>query len=280
MKSASYIKNRDRKAPTFANINLLGNCNTNCYFCLGKDISEQLCGKNQLDLHFSEWKNFNEFLSDCTDAGITKLYMTGQTADGLQYKYLDELIIYLQFCGFTVGVRTNGYLAEEKMTEISIMEDEIGYSIHTLNPETNKKIMGRSDIPDWNKIIPASGDNVRVSIVVNRYNVDELYELLGYLSTFENVRYIQMRRISTDTRLEELQIDLDVYEDWFEKFKRMGFEKTGEFYGADQYNVAGKEVNFWRTVETNVNSFNYFTDGTISDEYFIVEGYLKYMEEE
>lgn len=31
----------------------------------------------------------------------------------------------------------------------------------------------------------------------------------------------------------------------------------------------------WRTVETSVNSINYFTDGTISDEYFIVEGYLK-----
>lgn len=53
-------------------------------------------------------------------------------------------------------------------------------------------------------------------------------------------------------------------------------KKTGEFYLADQYNLFGKEINFWRTVETNINSLNYFTDGTCSDEYFIVEGYLKY----
>lgn len=33
------------------------------------------------------------------------------------------------------------------------------------------------------------------------------------------------------------------------------------------------EVVFWRTVKTTTNSFNYFTDGTFSKEYFIVEGY-------
>ena len=34
------VKNRNRNAYTFANINLLGHCNANCYFCLGKDIAE------------------------------------------------------------------------------------------------------------------------------------------------------------------------------------------------------------------------------------------------
>ena len=52
-------------------------------------------------------------------------------------------------------------------------------------------------------------------------------------------------------------------------------EMTGKFYLAEQYNLYGKEVNFWRTVETTCNSLNYFTDGTCSSEYFIVEGYLK-----
>lgn len=276
-------KNRDRKAPTFANINLLGKCNANCYFCLGKDISEQLCGKNQLNVHFSEWKNFDDFICHCIENGIKKIYITGQTADGLQYEYLEELVSYLQYCDFTVGVRTNGYLAEEKMETIQMMEDEIGYSIHSLDPETNKKTMGRSDIPDWDYIIPASGDNVRVSIVLNRYNVGEFNDLVEYISRFPNVRYIQVRRISTDTRMEELGEDIELYEKFYQKFmEEYEFTGTftGTFYGAQQYKMYDKEVNFWKTVETSVNSFNYFTDGTISDEYFIVEGYLKNMGKE
>ena len=40
-------------------------------------------------------------------------------------------------------------------------------------------------------------------------------------------------------------------------------------------NIYDKPVVFWRTIKTSVNSLNYFTDGTVSDEYFVVEGYLK-----
>ena len=35
-------KNRNRGKFTFANINLLGKCNADCYFCLGKDIADEL----------------------------------------------------------------------------------------------------------------------------------------------------------------------------------------------------------------------------------------------
>ena len=38
------IKNRNRQVPTFANINLLGKCNADCYFCLGKDIKSEVDG--------------------------------------------------------------------------------------------------------------------------------------------------------------------------------------------------------------------------------------------
>lgn len=267
-------KNRNRKDFTFANINLLGSCNANCYFCLGKDIESELKGKNQLNTHFTEWKNFESFLEQCKDNNVKKLYLTGQTADGLQYKYLDEIIDYLQNNGFLVGVRTNGYLAEEKMSSIQKMKVGIGYSIHTLKPDVNKTIMGKSNLPDWNKIIPLSGDNVRISIVLNRYNVDEFDDLVKFSAKFPNVKYIQVRRISTDTRMELLQEDIDLYEEFYNDFKNK-HKQTGEFYLAEQYQMYGKEVNFWRTVETDCNSLNYFTDGTCSDEYFIVEGYLK-----
>lgn len=267
-------KNRNREDYSFANINLLGKCNADCYFCLGKDIKEELEGKNQLATHFSEWKNFEQFLKLCKEKEVNKLYLTGQTADGLQYKYLDDIVDHLQNRDFLVGVRTNGYLAQKKMGAIQKMKGGIGYSIHTLDPAKNQLIMGKDKIPNWDKIIPASGPNVRVSIVLNRYNIDEFYPLCEYISKFENVRYIQVRRISTDTRESELIQDVKLYEDFYKKFEKT-HQKTGEFFLAQQFMLYGKEINFWRTVETSINSMNYFTDGTYSDKYFIVEGYLE-----
>lgn len=279
MEKIKINKNRNREGFTFANINLLGQCNANCYFCLGKDISKELEGKNQLNVHFSEWKNFDKFLATCKQTGIKKLYLTGQTADGLQYKYLQEIIDYLQENGFLVGVRTNGLLAEAKMNCIQSMNDEIAYSIHTLKPDVNKAIMGFTKIPNWDIIIPASGDNVRISIVLCRYNIDEFDDIIKYISKFDNVRYIQVRRISTDTRYELLKEDISLYEQFYNKFsKEHQSDRISDFYLAQRYMLYGKEINFWRTVETSVNSLNYFTDGTCSDEYFIVEGYLKYMD--
>ena len=272
-------KNRERELPTFANINLLGNCNANCYFCLGKDIKEELKGKNQLEIHYKEWTNIIKFISLCKEKNIKNIYITGQTADGLQYKYLSELITCLQTEGFKVGIRTNGYLFNQKESIINQLDAGVGYSIHTLKPEVSKQIMGSSFIPNWNYILNNSGPNVRVSIVLNRYNKDEFYDLLDYIASFKTVRYIQVRRISTDTRFELLKEDIELYENIYKEFKEK-FEKTGQFYTADQFNYKGKEVDFWRTVETSIGSLNYFTDGTISDEYFIVEGYLKNRKEE
>jgi len=268
------VKNRKREKYTFANINLLGNCNADCYFCLGKDILQELAGKNQLNIHFSKWKNFEYFLQQCKKESVTKLYLTGQTADGLQYHYLSEIIDYLQDKGFIVGVRTNGYLAETKMDCIHKMDGEIEYSIHTLNREKNKIIMGKNYLPHWDKIIPASGENVRISIVLNRYNIDEFDDLINFASSFPNVKYIQVRRISTDTRLDLLQKDIDMFEEFYQKFAQT-HQQAGNYYLAQKYFLNGKEINFWRTVETSCNSLNYFTDGTCSNEYFIVEGYLK-----
>jgi MoaA/NifB/PqqE/SkfB family radical SAM enzyme len=269
------IKNRFRDKYSFANINLLGRCNADCYFCLGKDIKTELADQNQLQVPYSQWQNFERFLMVCEGCGVKKLYITGQTADGLQYKYLDELVDYLQNKGFVVGVRTNGYLALNKMATIRKMKDEIGYSIHTLNTITNKIIMGVEKIPDWDKIIPLSGDNVRIAIVLNRYNINEFDDIVKYVSKFSNVKYIQVRRISTDTRLDELSEDIQLFEKFFNAFHE-GKKEVGKFCLAPSYELYGKQISFWRTIETSCNSLNYFTDGTCSDEYFVVEGYLKY----
>ena len=118
MMTNQYInteKNRQRDPYSFANINLLGRCNVDCFFCLGKDIKEELSPHNQLNTHFSKWKNFWTFLEKCRTERVGKLYITGQNTDSLLYEYLDELIDHLHSLEFKIGLRTNGYKALESI---------------------------------------------------------------------------------------------------------------------------------------------------------------------
>lgn len=269
----TITKRRDRAEYSFANINLLGKCNAKCYFCLGEDIHDLLTVHNNIKTHFNEWKNFDKFVESCRKNNIKKIYLTGQNTDSLMYKYARELFTYLISESFTVGLRTNGYLAHKNIDLMNMCENSVGLSIHSMDPETNYKIMKRRDFPDWDTLIPQI-NNPRVAIVINRYNINEFFDILKYLSKFKNIKYVQARRISTDTRYEMFKPDLAIYEDLYDKVnKEWADSYLGDFYHAQQYNMYGLQVNFWRTVQTSVNSINYFTDGTLSDNYFVIEGY-------
>lgn len=270
-------KNRDRGSYTFANINLLGKCNANCYFCLGKDIPELLNKHNQEKVHWSDWRNFDKFLDRCRQEGIKKLYLTGQNTDALCYEYFDEFVDYIQSNGFLLGIRTNGYLLKEHIDAVRRLKDEVGLSVHSLDSDTNYKIMKRREILDWKSIIKdikSETNSVRVATVINRYNAIEFELVMKYLSEIDEIKYIQARRISTDIRQAELMPDIEIYEKIYQNIITK-YVTFGNFYGAHRVNMFGKEVCFWRTVETCANSLNYFTDGTCSDNYFVIEGYLK-----
>lgn len=269
-------KNRDREPFSFANLNLLGRCNVDCFFCLGKDIEEELKPHNQLKVPVAELPRLPEFLTLCRQHKVQKLYVTGQNTDSLLYAELGELVSFLHDKGFMVGLRTNGYRAGAKMEIINRCDLSVGYSIHTLNPVTNRMIMGRADFPDWDTIIPATR-NPRISIVLNRCNEFEFFDLLKFTARFKgHVRYVQVRRPSTDTRLKLLAPDMAAYERVYTQVSGIfGPPKARLWQDAEVYEIYGQDVVFWRTVKTSVNSLNYFTDGTISDMYFVVEGYLE-----
>ena len=267
-------KNRQRDAYTFANINMLGRCNCDCFFCLGKDIPELLQQHDQRAVHFSKWRNWWAFLRRCYDEGVFKLYVTGQNTDSLQYIYLQELIDFLHRQRFQVGLRTNGYLASKRLAVINSTDLSVGYSIHSINPSTVRSILGRSDIPNWNVLLTET-ERPRVQIVVNRFNKAEFWPLLEYIAGFNKVRYIQVRRICSDTREAELTPDIEAHDRLHDEVRQLYPLKKTIYGNAEVYDIYGKEVVFWRTVKTRVNSLNYFTDGTVSDQYFVVEGYQK-----
>jgi len=269
-------KNRERDYYSFANINLLGKCNVDCFFCLGKDIADKLSCHNQVREPFCNWEHFNDFLCRCTALGIQKIYITGQNTDSFVYPHLQSLVDWLHNCGFQVGLRTNGFNATDDNIRIANKcELSTGYSIHALSPVVNKMILGRDRVPDWEKILNAT-ERPRVSIVINRCNEYEFWNLLKFISNFKHVRYIQARRVSTDTRLELLTPDIAAYERVYTQVASIFGPPSRKFVtDAEEYQIYGMPVVFWRTVKTSVNSINYFTDGTISEEYFVVEGYLK-----
>lgn len=266
-------KNRNRKDPVFANINFQGPCNYKCYFCLGNDI----CLSNKLNFlnkHFKEWKKLDEYLALCKVKKIDKIYLTGQNTDPLLYKYLDEFIMYLKDQGFKVGIRTNGYTSLMMMDTINSINGSFSLSIHSLDSDTHYKITKVRNIPDWDKIIPLIKVPLRVAIVVNRYNEEEIFSIIKYLSKFNNIRYIQLRCVATDTRYDELKDDIVSYKRISEKIDKT-YECVREFFTSKIYNIDGMEVDLWRTVATDINSLNYFTEGIISDDYFVIEGYNK-----
>lgn len=269
-------KNRQRDPYSFANINLLGHCNAHCFFCLGLDIEAELRGQDQLAQHYRRWARFDDFLDRCHEHGIVKLYLTGQNTDAALYPHLADLIGYVHERGFQMGLRTNGYAATPQFVELANRcELSTGYSIHSLSPITTKMILGRSNVPDWDYLLSET-QRARVSIVLNRCNEHEFWDVLRFVAQYQP-RYVQVRRVSTDTRLELLAPDMAAYERVYTEVNRIFGPPARKFVAdAEEYHIYDVPVVFWRTVKTSVNSLNYFTDGTISDEYFIVEGYLKH----
>jgi molybdenum cofactor biosynthesis enzyme MoaA len=273
------VKNRNRSPYSFANINLLGGCNQDCYFCLGKDLSE-LEGVDTNATPYGLLPRLDEFLEIVKANGISKIYITGQTTDALMYGDLDFLISCLKDDhGFFVGIRTNGVLAEEMISTVNNC-NSVGYTMLSLQPALFKEMTGTERIPNWATIFRKTSVRYRVSIVVTRFNVLHLSDMMRFIHAEGNPEYIQLRRISTDCREDYLAKDMAAFDFAEKHIELMASSVPGhtiELYEGMKVirSECKPDVVLWKTVSSTANSMNYFSDGTISDEYFIVEGYKK-----
>jgi adenosine deaminase len=281
----SETESRREETPTFANILMEGECKYKCFFCVENIIngvrkengqSKIASGESNMNKHFSEWPNFKESIAKIKANGIKKISLSGVNTDPSEYTYLPELIEYLKSEGFTVGIRTNGnYNLAQQGSILEAMNGRVSYSVQSLNPATARKIAGRAaeNIPDWATIIPASGDKVRVSIIVNRHNQAEVMDMIEYFSQFDNIQYIQLRKIYTQTDLQKRAYakDTQAFEDLESSIKSQ-FEQVGEFKGAPGFKINGKEVYLWDMEENTISSNNYTIDGTFSEAYCVADG--------
>lgn len=252
----------------YGEVLFVGQCNLKCFYCLGNEMHESTkC--NTLNTHFQDWPNFAKWLYHLKNNNVEKIYLSSTNSEPLLYTYLSDLIDFLQELGFKVGIRTNASL---DTTVCDKCKEEISLSLQSLNPETFEKITGTPLTFDFIKHLDQlTNNNVRVSIVVNRYNYLEIFDMLNRLKNY-GLRYVQLRQCYKYYET-DIQPDIEAFNDVVSKLK--SFPIKGNFNESVIYDVDGLPVSVWETVfkKESISSSNYWTNGITTNNNLLVEGY-------
>lgn len=157
------------------NLHVLEACNFKCRQCFSKFGTEKL-------LPMEGWK---KIVDNCiAGADVDEFNIAG--GEPILYPGLAELVKYIWSKGIKVSLITNGSLMDEEwIKNYAGMYETIGFSVDSLDDETNKKI-GRCDRNG--KTIPASrivklcgmirkyapGCRIKINTVVSALNKDEV----------------------------------------------------------------------------------------------------------
>lgn len=157
------------------NLHILEACNFKCRQCFSKFGTEKL-------LPMEGWK---KIVDNCiAGADVDEFNIAG--GEPILYPGLAELVKYIRSKGIKVSLITNGSLMDEEwIKNYARLYETIGFSVDSLDDETNKKI-GRCDRNG--KTIPASrivklcgmirkyapGCRIKINTVVSALNKDEV----------------------------------------------------------------------------------------------------------
>ena len=157
------------------NLHILEACNFRCRQCFSKFGTEKL-------LPVEDWK---KIIDNCiAGADVTEFNIAG--GEPMLYPGLTELVKYIRSKGVKVSLITNGSLMDEEwIKNYAGLYETIGFSVDSLDDETNKKI-GRCDrngktIPT-DRIVElcglirryAPGCRIKINTVVSALNKDEV----------------------------------------------------------------------------------------------------------
>lgn len=157
------------------NLHILELCNFKCRQCFSKFGTEKL-------LPVKDWE---KIVDNCiSGADVAEFNIAG--GEPMLYPGLVELVKYIRDKGVKVSLITNGSLMnEEWIKNYAVMYETIGFSVDSINDETNRKI-GRCDRNG--KTIPAGrvvelcglirkyvpGCRIKINTVVSALNKDEI----------------------------------------------------------------------------------------------------------
>ena len=252
----------------YGEILFVGQCNLKCFYCLGHEMHDST-KENTLNNHFNTWPNFNEWLTELKKNNVTKIYLSSTNCEPLLYTYISELIDYLQNQNFNVGIRTNASL---DTSVCSKCKEEVSLSLQSLNANTFEQITNvplNFDFLENLRII--DNDNIRVTIVVNRYNYKEIFDMLNILKNY-NLRYVQLRQCYKYYDV-DITPDIEAFKEVMTELKK--YPIKGNFNESIIYDVDGLSVSVWETVfkKESISSSNYWTNGVITHNNLLVEGY-------
>ena len=264
----------------YGEILFLGKCNNSCYYCLGNEMLKAKTVDN-MDLKYNELKNLDVFLGMLNKENCKTIYLSSVETEPLLYKDISRLIDYLHTSGFNVGIRTNGK-CNNIYGIIKKLDAEISISINSLNRKTNKKICGNIDIPDIDKIcgeLSSINKKCRITIVVNKYNYGEIFEIIDKLIQYDCIEYVQLRKRYLYARCSDKNYleDKTAYETIKEELLLKYNCTISNFHESMIYNIGSFKVSFWDDVfkKESIESINYFSDGKISKNNLLVPGYEK-----
>lgn len=259
----------------YGEIYFTGKCNLKCFFCIKDEMDEEVYDRTLDD--FNDWKGFNDWIKFLKLNRVPKIYLSSTSTEPLLYRNIDKLIPYLQENGFSVGIRTNASIKNCSKT-LSLCDEGISVSLQSLNPETFKKITNRNlnfDIIETLKNIRLKENaHLRVSVVVNRYNENEILSILDTLKDIKTIKYVQLRKVYKYKEDSEFKEDIDAYER-VRNLISSKFNKTGNFKESEIFDVNGLSVSLWDVVfcRESIQSSGYWTNGTMTFNNLLVPGY-------
>lgn len=211
---------------------LTNRCNLQCEMCsqYGENYKEFACP----DLPFSEWKKFFASISDVVPK--PKIVLMG--GEPLLYKNVDDVIEYLNECGFYIQIVTNGTLVGNHLSAISKCKNiTVTLSIDGLE-KTHDRIRGvegtfQKAIENIRKLNELKKKNPNIFIYVNSVllpdNIDDSDKFIQVIQK-ENVDQVVFQHLQFATK----EIDEISKTEWKNRLQ----QQYGEcFTTKKQYNI-------------------------------------------
>lgn len=208
------------------NLHILEACNFRCRQCFSKFGTEKL-------LPVEDWK---KIVDNCiAGADVDEFNIAG--GEPMLYPWLAELVKYIRSKGVKVSLITNGSLMnEEWIKNCAGMFETIGFSVDSINDETNRKI-GRCDRNG--KTIPsgrvvefcglirkyAPGCRIKINTVVSALNKDEV--MSDFIDEIAADRW-KILRMKPFQHGSFSNLDIQISDEEFERFVERNKEKNRE----------------------------------------------------
>lgn len=208
------------------NLHILEACNFRCRQCFSKFGTEKL-------LPVEDWK---KIIDNCiAGADVTEFNIAG--GEPMLYPGLTELVKYIRSKGVKASLITNGSLMDEEwIKNYSGLYETIGFSVDSLDDETNRKI-GRCDRSG--KTMPsgrivelcglirkyAPGCRIKINTVVSALNKDEaMSDFIDEIAA-DRWKILRMKPFQYGSFS---NLDIQVSDEEFEEFVEKNREKNRE----------------------------------------------------